>query len=140
MAKKLRVLTPFFICEEGDMFKFDPEKKVYLFEKNEEFYKVANDTTSEVKSSFNSVFSISEDYAGQLIEDGVLEEVNEKKVQRDFVNVFDEIDGLIVKYAGELEELDTKNDNAPECVRLEKRTVLTNLLKVLNYLKNLKKA
>ena len=122
------------------MFKFDPEKKVYLFEKNEEFYKVANDTTSEVKSSFNSVFSISEDYAGQLIEDGVLEEVNEKKVQRDFVNVFDEIDGLIVKYAGELEELDTKNDNAPECVRLEKRTVLTNLLKVLNYLKNLKKA
>ena len=56
-----------------------------------------------------------------------------------FVNVFDEINGLIEKYEYDLANVDEELKNEPECVRLEKTTVLTNLLKVLNYLKDLKK-
>ena len=142
MAKILRVIEPFFIAEVGDKFEFDANKGVYVIEKNEEFYKIAGDTSSEINSSYSSTFEISKSYAQQLLDEGYLEEYVEKKDKKNdkmFVNVFDEINGLIEKYEYDLANVDEEFKNEPECVRLEKTTVLTNLLKVLNYLKDLKK-
>lgn len=140
MSKVLRVIMPFFVAESGDKFEFDPERGVYSLEKNEEFYKIAGDETSEINSSYSSKFEISEDYAKTLIESGYLEEYNiQDKQEKPFVNVFDEIDGLIDKYNFELNNINKDMANEPECVKLEKTTVLKNLVKVLNYLKHLKK-
>lgn len=141
MAKILQVITPFFTAEEGDKFNFNEDTKTYTLSKNEEFFKMAGDTRGEVKSSFSSEFSISMNYAKELIEEGYLEEYVEKKVNKkaEFVNVFNEIDALIEKYNEELANVNESMQNEPECVRVEKITVLNNLIKVLTYLKNLKK-
>ena len=73
MAKILRVIEPFFIAEVGDKFEFDANKGVYVIEKNEEFYKIAGDTSSEINSSYSSTFEISKSYAQQLLDEGYLE-------------------------------------------------------------------
>lgn len=138
MAKVLQVIDPFFIAEMGDKFEFNEKTSMYSLIKNEEFYKIAGDSNSDVKSSFFSSFTISQEYAKELIDDGYLEEYVEKtKTDNTFRNVFDEIDNLIVKYDGQLANIE-KEDN-PQVVKLEKTTVLTNLIKVLKHLKDLKK-
>ena len=107
-------------------------------EKNEEFYKIADDKTSKVQSSCSSTFVISAEYAEKLVKDGYLEEMSENKSDnREFVNVFDEINDLISKYETELSQI--ANEDAPMCVKVEKQTVLNNLITVLNHLKDLKK-
>lgn len=137
MTDTLRVIDSFFIAETGDTFKFSKETGRYSLEKNEDFYKIANDHNSEVQSSYYSKFEISSTYAESLIKEGFLEEVIENNNNKPFVNVFDEINALISKYSS---ELDNNNDeNLPLCMKVEKETVLKNLIKVLNYLKDLKK-
>ena len=137
MAKTLQVIDPFFIAELGDMFELN-ENGDYSLEKNEEFYKIADDKTSKVQSSCSSTFVISAEYAEKLIKDGYLEEMFENKSDnREFVNVFDEINDLISKYETELSQI--ANEDAPMCVKVEKQTVLNNLITVLNHLKDLKK-
>ena len=138
MTKTLRVIAPFFVAEIGDKFELN-DSGLYSLEKSEEFYKIAGDDTSDVRSSFSSMFSISQEYAKQLIEEEYLEEMIDKKDTRAFVNVFDEIDSLIEKYTSELNTLDKDMKNEPQCLVVEKTTVLNNIIKVLNYLKNLKK-
>lgn len=140
MAKTLHVIDPFFIAELGDTFELDENGNTYSLQKNEEFYKVADDKNSEVQSSFSSVFSISTEYAARLIKDGYLQEVNTIKNDKEFVNIFDEIDSLINKYTYELDTLyNAENDETPKCVKVEKETVLNNLITMLNHLKALKK-
>ena len=137
MAKTLQVIDPFFIAELGDMFELN-ENGDYSLEKNEEFYKIADDKTSKVQSSCSSTFVISAEYAEKLVKDGYLEEMFENKSDnREFVNVFDEINDLISKYETELSQI--ANEDAPMCVKVEKQTVLNNLITVLNHLKDLKK-
>ena len=137
MAKTLQVTDPFFIAELGDMFELN-ENGDYSLEKNEEFYKIADDKTSKVQSSCSSTFVISAEYAEKLVKDGYLEEMFENKSDnREFVNVFDEINDLISKYEIELSQI--ANEDAPMCVKVEKQTVLNNLITVLNHLKDLKK-
>lgn len=138
MAKTLRVIDPFFIGELGDMFELN-ENGDYSLEKKEEFYKIADNKTSGVQSSFSSTFIISAEYAEKLIKDGYLEEVVENAAQesKEFINVFDEINDLISKYETELSKI--ANEEAPMCVKVEKQTVLNNLITVLNHLKDLKK-
>lgn len=137
MAKTLQVIDPFFIAELGDMFELN-ENGDYSLEKNEEFYKIADDKTSKVQSSCSSTFVISAEYAEKLVKDGYLEEMSENKSDdREFVNVFDEINDLISKYETELSQI--ANEDAPMCVKVEKQTVLNNLITVLNHLKDLKK-
>ena len=136
MAKILRVTAPFLTAEVGDKFELT-ENNSYSLKKNEDFYKIAGDKTSDIKSSFASTVVLSADYANELMDEGYLEEYNEEK--KSFVNVFDEVDRLICKYAEELDNINETMKNEPEVLRLEKTTVLTNLIKVLNHLKNLKK-
>ena len=139
MSKILRVVEPFFVMEVGDTFELSADGKRYISEYNEEYNKYDDDRVSD--SSYHSSFSISVDYAKELIEDGVLEEVVDKADKRDsnFVNVFDEIDNLLTKYNAQLETLDKDMVNSPQCLKVERKTVLSNMVKLLSHLKNLKK-
>lgn len=138
MAKTLRVTDSFLFMEIGDTFEYNNDTQMYVFEHNEEFHKT-DDADSELRSTYNSNFSISEDYAKELIKEGYLEEVTESSKSKNFVNVFDEIDRLYNKYTDELNNIDEDMANAPECLKVERTTVLNNLVKVLNHLKSLKK-
>lgn len=125
--------------EVGDTFELSADGKRYISEYNEEYNKYDDDRVSD--SSYHSSFSISVDYAKELIEDGVLEEVVDKADKKDsnFVNVFDEIDNLLTKYNAQLETLDKDMVNSPQCLKVERKTVLSNMVKLLSHLKNLKK-
>lgn len=139
MSNILRVIDSFFITEVGDTFTFSEENGMYSFQKNEEFHK-ANDS-SDINSSYSATFNLSVDYAEQLIKDGYLEEVITKSADKrsNFVNVFDEINNLIERYTKELADIDVTMAEEPQCLKVEKTTVLTNILSVLNHLKDLRK-
>ena len=138
MSKVLRVIDPFFVMEIGDTFELSEDGKEYVSHHSEEFHTAKEE--GEVNSTYDSVFKISLKWAQQLIEDGYLEEVEETpKNATPFVNVVDEIDRLIDKYQKEANELSNSKELIPECLKVEKTTVLTNLLSVLNYLKSLRK-
>lgn len=138
MAKTLRVIEPFFVMEFGDTFEYDEATKMYVSKHNEEFYKMDDGSINEVKSAYTSEFQISVDYAKSLIEDGYLEEAVEKEQQK-FVNIFDEIDTLLEKYKKGLTTLNEDCAELPACVKVERESVLTNLVTLLEHLKSLKK-
>lgn len=135
MSKTLRVIEPFFAVETGDTFEWNDSDQMYVSQHVEEFHKT-DDSDSELRSMFNSNFAISADYAKELIADGYLEEVTEKKT---FTNVFDEIQRLYKKYKDELKNVDEDMAHLPQCVKVERITVLNNLLSVLGHLNDLKK-
>lgn len=136
MTKILKVIKPFFVMEEGDTFEYNEETNQYESVYNEE-HNSSNEDNSTVVSSYNSVYRISKEYAKMLLDNGYVEEVDEKKR---FVNIFDEIDNKLSEYNNELYTLKTKADeNTPQCLLVEKETVLRNMIKLLEYLKGLKK-
>lgn len=136
MTKTLRVIDPFFIMELGDTFEYSDDLKMYVSKHKEEFFD-DNNFNSEIKSSFNSEFQISEEYAKTLINEGYIEEVEDDNKR--FINIFDEIDNLISTYSRNLENIDKDMKGLPSCLKTEKETVLTNLITVLKHLKSLKK-
>ena len=137
MAKTLTVIDPFFVMEAGDTFEWNEDDNMYVANHAEEFHK-SDDSDSEIRSTYQSNFAISVDYAKELIADGYLEETsNEPK--KAFTNVFDEINRLIDKYEDEKNNLQEDMANMPECLKVERATVLNNVLSVLDHLKELKK-
>lgn len=137
MAKTLRVIESFFVMEVGDTFEWDNDQKMYVANHSEEFHKT-DDENSEISSSYNSNFSISADYAKGLIADGYLEEVTTDG-KKSFTNIFDEIARLTQKYSDEKSNLDEDMAGMPECLKVERATVLNNILSVLDHLAGLKK-
>ena len=136
MTKILKVIKPFFVMENGDTFEYNTDTDQYESVYNEE-HNSSNEDNSTVVSSYNSVYRISKEYAKMLLDNGYVEEVDEKKR---FVNIFDEIDNKLNEYNNELYTLKTKVDeNTPQCLLVEKETVLRNMIKLLEYLKGLKK-
>lgn len=136
MTKILKVIKPFFVMENGDTFEYNDDTDQYESVYNEE-HNSSNEDNSTVVSSYNSVYRISKEYAKMLLDNGYVEEVDEKKR---FVNIFDEIDNKLSEYNNELYTLKTKADeNTPQCLLVEKETVLRNMIKLLEYLKGLKK-
>lgn len=136
MTKILKVIKPFFVMENGDTFEYNADIDQYESVYNEE-HNSSNEDNSTVVSSYNSVYRISREYAKMLLDNGYVEEVDEKKR---FVNIFDEIDNKLNEYNNELYTLKTKADeNTPQCLLVEKETVLRNMIKLLEYLKGLKK-
>lgn len=136
MTKILKVIKPFFVMENGDTFEYNADTDQYESVYNEE-HNSSNEDDSTVVSSYNSVYRISKEYAKMLLDNGYVEEVDEKKR---FVNIFDEIDNKLNEYNNELYTLKTKADeNTPQCLLVEKETVLRNMIKLLEYLKGLKK-
>jgi hypothetical protein len=139
MAKTLRVIDPFFVMELGDLFEYSEDSKMYVSVHNEDFYNTDGNSVDSVKSSYNSEFSISPDYAKTLIKEGYLEEVSEAEKSTNFVNIFDEIDNLLAKYKTGLKTIEKDMAELPACVRVERQTVLTNMITLLEHLKSLKK-
>ena len=91
-------------------------------------------------SSYSSVYTISAEYAKILVGQGYLEQVNENDTKsKKFVNIFDEIDNLISVYNKDLAEALRSDDNTPQCLKVEKETVLRNMIKLLEHLNSLKK-
>lgn len=136
MTKILKVIKPFFVMENGDTFEYNADTDQYESVYNEE-HNSSNEDNSTVVSSYNSVYRISKEYAKMLLDNRYVEEVDEKKR---FVNIFDEIDNKLNEYNNELYTLKTKADeNTPQCLLVEKETVLRNMIKLLEYLKGLKK-
>jgi hypothetical protein len=136
MTKILKVIKPFFVMENGDTFEYNADTDQYESVYNEE-HNSSNEDNSTVVSSYNSVYRISKEYAKMLLDNGYVEEVDEKKR---FVNIFDEIDNKLNEYNNELYTLKTKADeDTPQCLLVEKETVLRNMIKLLEYLKGLKK-
>ena len=136
MTKILKVIKPFFVMENGDTFEYNADTDQYESVYNEE-HNSSNEDNSTVVSSYNSVYRISKEYAKMLLDNGYVEEVDEKKR---FINIFDEIDNKLSEYNNELYALKSKADeNTPQCLLVEKETVLRNMIKLLEYLKGLKK-
>ena len=141
MAKILKVTKPFFVMEIGDTFEYDANTKQYKSVYNIE-HNGSDEKNTMVVSTYNSVYTISEDYAKMLIDNGYLEEsyINtESEKPTQFVNIFNEIDKLISEYSKDLNDVDNEYKDMPECLKVEKVTVIKNLLKLLTYLKSLKK-
>ena len=137
MTKILKVIKPFFVMEVGDTFEYDADTKQYKSVYNEE-HNSSNEDNSSVVSSYNSVYTISEDYAKMLIDNGYLSEISNKN-DKSFVNIFDAISELITKYKAELRKLLDTEDDIPQCLKVEKETVLRNMIKLLEHLSSLKK-
>lgn len=136
MTKILKVIKPFFVMENCDTFEYNADTDQYESVYNEE-HNSSNEDNSTVVSSYNSVYRISKEYAKMLLDNGYVEEVDEKKR---FVNIFDEIDNKLSEYNEELYTLSNgDNDDTPQCLLVEKETVLRNMIKLLEYLKGLKK-
>ena len=136
MTKILKVIKPFFVMENGDTFEYNADTDQYESVYNEE-HNSSNEDNSTVVSSYNSVYRISKEYAKMLLDNGYVEEVDDKKK---FVNIFDEINNKLSEYNNELYALKSKADeNTPQCLLVEKETVLRNMIKLLEYLKGLKK-
>lgn len=136
MTKILKVIKPFFVMENGDTFEYNADTDQYESVYNEE-HNSSNEDNSTVVSSYNSVYRISKEYAKMLLDNGYVEEVDDKKR---FVNIFDEINNKLSEYNNELCVLKSKADeNTPQCLLVENETVLRNMIKLLEYLKGLKK-
>ena len=136
MTKILKVIKPFFVMENGDTFEYNADTDQYESVYNEE-HNSSNEDNSTVVSSYNSVYRISNECAKMLLDNGYVEEVDDKKR---FVNIFDEINNKLSEYNNELCVLKSKADeNTPQCLLVEKETVLRNMIKLLEYLKGLKK-
>lgn len=139
MTKILKVIKPFFVMEVGDTFEYNDETKEYKSVYNEE-HNSSNEENSTVVSSYNSVYTISKDYAKMLVENGYLEEVMQNtNNDKQFVNIFDEIEHLLIQYNTDLNILLNSDDDTPQCLKVEKETVLRNMIKLLKHLKSLKK-
>ena len=95
-----------------------------------------DDLFGDFKSTLNSKFTVSEDYIKELVREGV---IKSDKPEKEFVNVFNAIDNMLDTYKSDLKNIDTDMSDAPECLKVEKTTVLRNLIKTLDYLKNLRK-
>lgn len=139
MNKFLKVVKPFFVMEVGDTFELTKDGTGYESTFNMDRHE-ADDANSAVYSSYTSNYVISTDYAKLLIEDGYLEPVRpESKSNAPFVNVFDEISNMLETYKEDLANLDDDMANEPACLKVEKETVLRNLIVALEHLNSLKK-
>ena len=134
MEKILKVIKPFYVMEVGDEFILSQNEKEYVSNYSEQYS--SNDENDTMNANYTSNFVISTEYAQALTRQGYLEEVK-PKAKEVFVNVFDEIDKMISSYKNDLKNLDEDCSTFPACLKLEKETVLKNLLKALTHLKQL---
>ena len=135
MSKTLEVIEPYFTLSVGDTLELTKDGKYYEISRKDEFSKVGKNG-EDYTSSYSSTYLISVEMAKELINEGFLAEGTANTT---FVNVFDEIDNLLDKYTKELNNIDKDMKGCQECVKLEKFTVLSNMIKLLSHLKGLKK-
>ena len=132
---KLKLVKPLYYMEAGSIFEFKDGEYVCEIKNNVNDV-ITNDGKNTVE--FSQRMSISEESAKNLIEKGFLKEVVSED-DSNFINVFDQIDKMLTMYKTELNNLDNDYEDSPACMKVEKETVLKNLIKALTYLKNLKR-
>lgn len=139
MTKVLHVIKPFFVMSKGDKFELNDEG-MYESSYSEENHE-SDDTSCAVCSTYKSSYAISPTYAEMLVEDGYLMEDKTPKSTNNapFVNVFDEIETLLNTYEQDLANLDDDMADQPKALKVEKETVLNNLIKVLEHLKSVRR-
>lgn len=136
MGKTLKVIDPFLRLDLGDVFEQNNDGD-YVATVQEDFTNTS-DNGNVFTTKYHADFTISKDYAEQMVKDGYLEDTYSKNEdEKTFVNVFDEIDNLINQYEGKRKEL--KNSDIHPAVKRESEVVYANMLTVLDYLKSLKK-
>lgn len=135
MTETLKVIKPFFICEKDDEFK-KTEDNMYKCSCDASYSNDDCNSDYNYSSTYSQSYEISEDYAKALIKDGYLAEVSPKAKH---INIFDEIALLKNTYIKQYDNLDEKYKNEPECLKLENKTVLSNMIKLLSHLESLKK-
>lgn len=140
MSKILKVVKPFFVMELGDTFELAKNGTEYVSAFNMERHE-SDDEDSTITSHYSSNYTISKEYAKLLIEEGYLKEVKDSSTDKPnvFVNVFDEIATMLNTYYDDLNTLDDDMANEPACLKVEKETVLRNLIATLEHLNSLKK-
>lgn len=140
MNKILRVITPFYLLKVGDTFELSEDGTEYTNVHNEQLDET-NESGNDISARFTSKYSISTDYANMLIEEGYLAPLKPTVPEKTegFINVFDEINTMLETYHEELDSLDDDYAEEPACLKVEKETVLRNMIKVLEHLNSLKK-
>lgn len=136
MTQKLRVVTPFSIMEKGDTLVLSNDSEMYSSSYDLEHHSDSNPLSW---AEYHSVFNISKKAAEDLIKKGFLEEVTDNTNDKPFVNIFDQIDRLLSEYNNDLNSLQETMHDKPKCCLVEKETVLLNMIKLLTFLKSLKK-
>lgn len=134
MTKDLKVVKPFLMMEPGDILSLSEDGKSYVSTVNDEYH--SDSDGDNIWSTYTSTFTISVDQAKSMIVNGLLREVKE---ENQFVNIFDEIDRLLALYSKDLASVDADCKDQPACLKTERITVLNNLIKLLNHLKDLKR-
>lgn len=134
MNETLIVTKPYCWMEPGDTFKLSKDGNSYVNTHTHEY--TNTDKDMDITSRSETTCSISKDIATSLLNVGILKE---DKTETSFVNVFDRIDEMIDTYNKDLKNIDKDTEDFPQCIKVEKETVLRNLIKVLSYLKTLKK-
>lgn len=136
MSKTLQVIEPFLTLSVGDALELSQDGRNYVNVHKDEFCR-SDEEGNDFSSSYEGTIKFSVAYAKELVKNGYLAEQTDS--DRPFVNIFTEIDELLNKYTTELNEIEKTMKDSHPCVKLEKTTVLTNLIKLLTYLKGLKK-
>lgn len=137
MSKTLIVVKPFYMLDAGDILQLSEDGLTYKATYNEQIANTIDDG-ADIYGDYSSALTISVGYAKELIEQGYLMSEPEQN-KTEFVNIFTEIDKLLTKYSNELLTIEKDFADQPACVKVEKITVLNNMIKLLNHLKNLKK-
>jgi hypothetical protein len=113
---------------------------MYVSQRKEEYYENGDSHSKQIKSTFSTNFSISPEYAKDLIAEGIIEEATETEQNKTpFVNIFDEIDTLLARYTEQLNDVEENSNDIPACMKIERETVLNNMITLLKHLKSLKK-
>ena len=130
MTKSLKVIKPLLSLSIGDTLELSKDGKFYVFE-----YK---DHYDESNYMFSTTCSFSTEYANELIKEGYLTNYTFAE-NKPFINVFDVITNLLKTYQGQLDEVLQKDGDYPMCLKVEKQTVLSNMIKLLMHLNSFKK-
>lgn len=128
--KGYKVIKPFGSAIKGDILEYDNETDLYMF-----------DFTTEGGHRF---MCMDEDTAGEFVEKGNLLFVSDEPTEseaNEFANKLSKVveltDNLIAKYDSELQDALQKYEKKeiPACMKVEAETVYSNLIKVLNKVK-----
>lgn len=134
MSNILEVIEPILGMSEGETMILSEDKQRYVYSRSEE-NNISN-TNDSKNYTIKSEVEISTSCAKELIEDGYLKEIKKNDT---YINVFEEIDRLSAFYAEQLKNIDVDCADVPACMKVEKDTVLRNIIKVLDHLYTLKK-
>lgn len=132
---KYIVKKPFFGMEPGDILEYEEKNNTYTNVKVSK--NTWEDEGNERHFEYSSSIAFDPDTVEELENDGLIYKENAKSQRR--VNIFDEIDNLAATYEDDLKNVDEDMCHMPECLKVERVTVLENMLKLLNHLKSLKR-